>query len=493
MRTRRKDQMQRVGFKALTGLSALLCALLGPPAGAQHEEVLKKLNGDDTVQGTDESKSFRVLFDAYLELDPPPLEVGDGFNLSSIHPDMREWDAVSDWAESSGHMAEAIQKCKTRNIIGLPYGAGEVSGAYRQADLVAAIGVGGSLRQTEFPYLRAMDTIAAYATAEMYRRLEAGQIQPALDLATAHNWVLRQLCDRQFLGEKMHSMQLLIRALASLRDVFYTYQDSIEADQYFELSWYDIPDLRVDRKRLQIPEGDKIISEALLEEVFDHREQADPQQFARAFAWIQAADAPLTQFGAAKRWSMIAEVHGSLEASKERLTLIYDDWWRRWQVQAYDPILDISTQFVRTNPVRYAAVIYSMQNIQEVFTLRNQLAAAVNGSAIAAGLCAYKRTFGVYPDQTEKLYGQFVRKLISDIDPYDEQYGPLRYRLLQGRHSVDTLAGRLWIDAGECVVYGLGQDHEDNLAAEHSDDGAVGDLVLWPPTTVLSRKQGVID
>ena len=75
----------------------------------------------------------------------------------------------------------------------------------------------------------------------------------------------------------------------------------------------------------------------------------------------------------------------------------------------------IDTQFDRTNPVRYAAVIHSMQDIEEAFSVRNQLIAAVNGTALSAGLCAYKQTYGVYPGDKEKLYGQSVRKLISEL------------------------------------------------------------------------------
>ena len=471
-------------------LGCLLAASVAASAAGQREAVLRKLNRDDTVKGTEQSKSYRLLFDAYLQLSSPPEEISDRFNQTTIHPGMSAWAAVSDWAESNPQMAEAILQCKSRNIIGLPYGTGELEQAYQEANLVAAVGDG--FYRIEFPYLDAMDVIAAYATAEIYRLMEAGDAQGALNLAGAHNWVLRQLCDRQFLAEKLQGIQMLIDALANLRDVFYGYQDVISIEQYRELSWYDMPELRPDRNRLHIPEGDRVVSEAVLDAVFDESSRADPEKFADAFASIQSQDAPLTRFGAARRWRMIAAVHDSLEASQERLKLIYDDWWRRWRVQEYDVILDIDSQFERTNPVRYAAVIYSMQDIEEAFSVRNQLIAAVNGTAISAGLCAYKRIYGVYPDDKEKLYGQAVRKMISDVDPYDKDYGPLRYGLLSGPESVDTAAGRLRLDAGECILYSLGQDHSNDRARRHSDDGADGDLILWPPIRAVSRERGLL-
>ena len=172
--------------------------------------------------------------------------------------------------------------------------------------------------------------------------------------------------------------------------------------------------------------------------------------------------------------------------------LIYDDWWRRWRVQEYDVLLETPTQFERSNRVRYAAVIYSVQDIAGIFSVRNQLIAAVDGTAVAAGLCAYHRTLHVYPDKTEKTYGMFVRKLISDIDPFDEEFGELRYRLLSARESIETLDGRLRLEAGQCILYSNGQDHQDGHAREHSDDGAAGDLVLWPPIKALAREQKLV-
>ena len=471
-------------------LGWLLAATVAASAAGQREAVLRRLNSDDTVKGTEQSKSYRLLFDAYLELGPPPEEISGQFNQTTIHPGMTGWSAVSDWVESNPQMAEAILQCKDRNIIGLPYGTDGLDEAYQDANLLA--GVAESFHRIEFPYLGAMDVIAAYATAEIYRRLEAGDAQGALDLAVAHNWVLRQLCDRQFLAEKLQGIQMLIDALANLRNVFMEYQDSITVEQYRELSLYDIPELRPDRNRLHIPEGDRVVSAALLDTVFDESSRADPEKFADAFASIQSEDAPLTRFGAARRWRMIAAVHDSLGASQERLTLIYDDWWRRWRVQEYDVILDIATQFDRTNPIRYAAVIYSMQDIEEAFSVRNQLIAAVNGTALSAGLCSYMRDLGVYPGDKEKLYGQAVRKIISDIDPYDRDFGPLRYRLLSRSDSIDTSAGRLRLEEGACILYSLGQDHVDDRARQHSDDGADGDLVLWPPIRALSREQGLL-
>lgn len=475
---------------ALAGSVGVLAA--AAPAD-RLDDVLRELNAAKFVQGTEESKSYRILFDAFLDLSEPPFEIGEQFNLTTIHPKMSGWTAVSGWAESNPGMAEALLKCKDKNIIGLRYGMDDVPASYREADLVAALGVNGSLRNNQFRYFKAVDTIAAFATAEMYRLLEAGDEQKALDLAIAHLVVLRQFADRLFLAEKLHHLPLLTEALANLRDVFYRYREQISVDQFVDIAWKEIPFLRPDWRRFEMPEADRVVSQALIEEVFNPRNgQADPDKFAETFAAIQSSDAPLTIFGAARRWRQIAEVHGSLEASLDRLNLIYDDWWRRWRVDPYDAILELETQFERTNEVRYAAVIYSMQNIEGLFTIRKHLQAGISAAALAAGLCAYKQELKVFPRDSKQMYAQFVRK-ISDADPYDPDYGHFRYLLLDRKWSIDTTAGRLWVEAGEPILYAVGQDGADDRAAEHTDDGARGDVVVWPPIRSLQRDAGLID
>ncbi len=486
--------MKRDLMALTTGLAVIICPLAAIAADP-IEEVLAELNTGNhsrSVKATKEHKSYPVLFKAYLNLSEPPIELGEVFNQTTIHPGMMEWSAVSGWAESNAAMAEAILESESKTLFGLSYGAANVEAEFRDAGLIADIGAGGSLRNNLFPYMEAIDEIAAFATAESYRLFEAGKTQDGLDLAMANIFVLRQCCDREFLAEQTESISMLTEALVNLRDMFYLYQDQITPEQYGEIASMRIPHLRPDRQRLMIPEGDKVVSSALIKEVFDSRGQADREKFGETFAAIQSADEPLTRFGAARRWRMIAEVHDSEEASQDRLTLVYDDWWRRWRVEEYDPILGLDTQFERTNPIRLAAVLYSMENIEDLFFLRNELLASVYGTAMAAGVCGYNKQFGKDPRNTDMTYATFVRK-ISDRDPFDYEFKPFKYRVLNERFAVDTPYGRLWLESGQGILYSKGLDHEDNRGAEHTDDGAAGDVVLWPPIRAFLRKEGLLN
>ncbi len=484
--------MTRHTSSTLTLLVVLLCSVASSAWG-NLAEVLNELNNDkQTVKGNEESKSYKVLFDAYLDLDEPPMALDEFFNQNTIHPGMADWSTVVGWAESNPKMAQAILESREKIMIGLPYGLEQVPQSYRDAGLVAEVSAEKNILSIDFPYLNALDVISTYVVVESYRLCEAGKTKEALDLSIAHVYLLRQFCDRQFLDEKMNSIILLVDALRNLRDLFYVYMDKITTDEFVNISWNEMPYLNCDRNHLFMPEGDKVVSEALIKSVFTD-DGANQELFASTFAAIQSADAPLTRFGAARRWMRIALVHDSLQSSLDRLQLVYDDWWRRWRVQEYDPILDFPSEFDITNPIRYAAVIYSMQNIEELFNIRNLLVAEINGTAISAALCAYHKTFNAYPDATEKTYGQFLRRNISDIDPFEYSFGFVRYRRLDERKPLDTSAGRLWLETGQGVLWVLGQDHENNWAELHTGDGAEGDIVIWPPIKSISREQGLLN
>lgn len=457
------------------------------------DDLLETLNRHNTVNAREESKSYRLLFDAYLDLTEPPFPVNDAFNQSTIHNQMPDWSVVSAWAESNGHMREAILASRDKLVVGLPYGKENVPPTYQNAGIYIDIVRDQRIGRIDFRYFNAVRTISAYATAEVYRLMEAGRTDDAMDLAMAHIFVLRQFCDRDFLAEKVGSIRSLSEALRNLRDVFHVFLDAISLEQYRNIAIRDIPFLRPDRNRLLMPEADRHVAEARIRFVFNERTgQADPEVFARTFAMVQAAEKPLTRFGAARRWQMIATIHGSLDASLERLKLIYDDWWRRWRIEAYDPILEIETEFSRANPVRYAAVLYSMADIQQLFGIRNQLIAEVNGTAMAAGLCGYHKSFGSFPRGTEMIYAYSVRTR-SDSDPHDFDLAPFQYQLIRERRPVDVPGGRVWIEPGMGLLYSVGQNHVDEQAAVHTNDGASGDVVLWPPIKALQREQGLLN
>lgn len=468
------------------------------PTNVSKDTLLDVLNSHDTVRGSDSSKVWIQLFDAYLELSDPPRAVGKRFNLNTIWPGMDDWDKVSAWAGANPALAEAIIQGSKKSIIGLPYGKGEVPATYSGMGICVDVDIESGRRTLSFEYFKVLDVIQAYVIAESYRRFQSGDVEGGIDLMNANTIVLRMFCDRQFLKEKVFSIRLLDEALSNMRDCFWTYLDKISVDQFQNIAMRELPYLRPDRSRLLIPEGDRFVAEALLNEVFDENTgDSKQEEFSRMFTRIQSEEEPLTRLGAASRWRDIAKRHGGLEGSQERLTLIYDDWWRRWRIQEYSQLLSIGSEFEKANAMRYAGVLFSIENIQELFSVRNNLRVAVYGTAVSAALCGFKRDTGVYPvsndNRVSGLYGSYLSRS-TDKDPYNYRsdfkgLDSFRYRLIKDRTSLDIGTSRIWLESGESLLYSIGQDQEDGVGLLHAEDDSQADIVIWPPVKSLIREE----
>jgi len=482
--------IRRASFLLAFVMLSTLCVPVFGQGDPEVRRIIQNLNTSRSVAGTDASKSYQILFDAYLQMTRPPMPIGPGFNHITVHAGMDRWAEVAGWAESNQAMAEAVIAAQSRAMFGLPYGRHLVSPAYKEAGLFADIATEGDLRRPAYPYLQAIDTIATFCIAEAYRRMEEGDATGALELMVGYLFVLRSCCDREFMNEVLYSIALLNEALANVRDLVWIYMDIISPAELAEVAIDHIPFLRPDRNRLFMPEGDRTVAAALIRSIFDEATgQPDRDAFAQTFAGIQSIEEPFTRFGAMRRWRLIADIHDSRESSLQRLNLVYDDWWRRWRVQEYDPILAIPTQFSRTNPIRYAAVVFALQNIQDLFDVRNELVAAVNGTAVAVGTAGYLRSLGRYPSETTPMFATFIRKR-SDTDPFDPSFSRLRFLSSNQPLTIDTPYGRVDLPRSVPIVYSRGRNRTDSRLTFHSDDGSDGDIVYWPPMKALQRQQG---
>ena len=78
---------------------------VAPANAGSRADVLKKLNDSASTKGSDDAKSWRIFFDACLQMTPPPLPVSDLFNMNTVWPGMDGWSEVSIWAEQNEQMA----------------------------------------------------------------------------------------------------------------------------------------------------------------------------------------------------------------------------------------------------------------------------------------------------------------------------------------------------------------------------------------------------
>ncbi len=481
-----KSQLSFAGASLLAAVAALPCFATETDIAA----VLAKLNEPYTRVAAS-GKSAPKLFVAYLDVTPAPQSIGPDFNLTTIWPGMDEWDATSKWASANQGFLKVLSEVQNALILGVPYGTEGVDPRFVEHGLVALVGTDGELRKVSFPYLDALRTMSALVVADMYRACEAGEFDAAFAVGVAHLRVLRQACDCAMYAEKVAAMTLLADSLSVHRDILWSYEGKLSGDLTRKLATMEYSYLKpADNerlKRLEMPEGDRIVAEALIAEVFDAAGQPDLQKFASVFSQLQSEGEPLTQFGSSKHWEMIAGVHGSLDASEAKLKGIYDNWWRRWRLRQYDPIMGVPTEMSRLNAVRYAAVALAVKDIESLFALRRRVVAEQNGTVLAAGLCAYRTQFGDWPNDIEKAYAVYIPKRF-DFDPYDAKYGHLIYRALPSPKFVDSEFGR--VEVKSCILFARNDDHEPSGYSKHAAGGAADDFVLWPALRALSRGAG---
>jgi hypothetical protein len=477
--------------RSLASVVAATAFLLAADAGAQSPELLKKLN-EPWGRIADQSRSFTRLFTTYLDVTKPPREVGVDFNLTTIYPGMEGFDAVSKWASDNAAMGKTLIDVQNCQVLGVPYGTEGVDPKFVERGLVATIAPGGDLTKVDFPYLKALETISAYVTADMYRLCEAGKFDEAFAIGVAHLRVLRQACDAQMFDEKTACMTMLGDAMSVHRDIIFAYKGKMGLELLRKLATKEYPFLKAtDNERLRrvaMPEGDLYVAAELLKSVFDAGGQADQEKFSKTFSAMQAREAPMTGFGSTKRWERVAGVHGSLDASTIKLNAIYDDWWRRWRMRPFDPMLGLPTELSVVNPVKYAAVVFAARDIESLFVLRRRLVTEFCGLVAGCGLCGYRQQFDDWPNDIEKAYSQFFPKRF-DFDPYDTGYGRMKYEYLGTREKgIESEFGR--VEATGCLLYARSEDNSFDGAARHTAGGKLGDFVVWPPLRAVSRGQG---
>jgi hypothetical protein len=388
-------------------------------------------------------------------------------------------------------MAKAIMDSQQAVAFALPYGRASVPPVYVEKGAFVGIGDGLDVYVADVSYLNSLAVIEAFVAAEMYRLGGEKKFQEAFDLGLATLRVLRQVADQHLLEEKLFAMEAMCDMASVQRDVLQTFLADVPAPvaKKFALAGFAFirPTDGERLRRLEMPEGDRVLAEALIMQLFDAQGQPDTAKFAATMGALQARKEPLSAFGAARRWTEIADVHGSLDATRARLTSIYDDWWRRWRVRYYDTLLDNPTVISRTNKMRYAMVLAMVNDIDRVFALRQRLNAELNGTVLAFGLVAAYRDSGSWPAGLDRTYTQYTVKRF-DKDPWDPTDGRWQYENASSPRAIETDFGRLQVSGG--ILYARGVDKEDGGAKKATNDGLAGDFVAWPALRALSRASG---
>jgi hypothetical protein len=480
---------------------SFLAIVTAPTFGGSRADVLKELNSSASTEGSEDVKSWRIFFDACIEMTDPPFPLSDTFDMNTVWPGMEDWPKVVAWTQENEHMAGVFIESANRALIGLPYGAENVPEEYLTNDIIAEIGADGQLHSFHFGYVHSVKLACLWSTAELYRQFEAGSTKQAIRLLMSELIVLRKFCDREFLKEQLTFMPMLADALSNTRDMFYTYRESLSPAQFRSFAKEGIPYLRADSARLLMPEGDRVVGKALVSELFTATGDPDPAQFREVLTDVQASQEPLTRFGAAKYWESISKIHRGRDDSLARLNKIYDDWWRRWKMRSFHPQLSVDSELTKSNPVKYAAVNIIIRDMQDLFLERDLLTTQINGTAVSAALCGYKNHYEVYPKSIKMMYAQLLQRS-SNVDQfrplllrteadwtlYSFPAGPFHYRKIDKKTKINTLVGDVFVDDGQSLLYSVSFNYEDDRGLHWADD-----MIIWPPLKSLERTAGLLD
>lgn len=475
----------------LTGLfvTTLLAWPVATLAVTTPAELASTLNEHRSVLGPDDEKAWAVLSGPLQQLGPMP----DGVAVSyeQLWPGMDGWDEAAAWSASQSGLAEAVAEASDRIKFGMPYGREAVSEDEIAAGLLVDLGEDDQIIKPEFVYLERFERLLQWIVVESNRQIEAGQVEDGIELLMDGIFLMRLMADRDFLDEKSWAMERLIGLLEVLRDVMYRNQDQMSAELLRRISLTDMPAVRPDRARLFIPEHDRLVCRAFLQNAFDETAGGDAERFPRVYTEIQANAEPLARFGARRRWESLRDGHDALNSSLDRLDQVYDDWWRRWRVNPSSDmgqmILAKLSQFEVMNQARFAAMLVAIQDMQRLFDLRDDLVWEVNATASAAALASYVQNRDTYPSAMRLLYGITGSKEY-DKDIHDLDRRGFVYRVPKVRKSVDIGRTRVWLEPGIGLLYSVGRDGIDGLAARHLDVESGGDLLIWPPAHTLVRE-----
>ena len=99
-----------MNLRLLTLLIAIcpVVFLTAHTGAGSRADVLLELNNSASTNGTEEVKSWKLFFDATLEITEPPLPLSETFNMNTVWVGMEGWEEVSNWAQENEHMGVAF-------------------------------------------------------------------------------------------------------------------------------------------------------------------------------------------------------------------------------------------------------------------------------------------------------------------------------------------------------------------------------------------------
>ena len=506
-----------------TGVAVVIAAMLAVPARA--DEFTDKANAlyQTISQG---KRSDLILLPALANLAAPPVAVNTSLRAALVTTGSRDWSAAEAWANQPTQRAaiDALKRATADDrsgvfmAFGQPYGIDNVSLDMIRAGLYTELGDPPTLAAADFGFMQALDYLVCLANVEATRLAAAGEVTQALEVLSSLVVLGRQMADRAFFVEVDWGLLTMISGLHRMRDVAYGDLQSSSPKLNAE-SLQSFIDRLEDRSgflkidRIRFPQGEQIAADQLIARTIDSRGRANAA-FAPSMARLSTRGRPLRMFSEVSRWEKLAPMHADWFDTTERASRVFRDWYGRWPLTQFDPLLAQPYAFTTLSPVSDSILLAVIPpGMSTLFANRMVLRTEAAGTRTAFAIVAYYHVHRAFPPQIHSIVPRFINPLNDDpfnpalrdrggkppleffvpIRDTRDQFGP-REEPRPHRMNIIVLDGNNFdvsVNQNEFVLYSVGPDGAKNWARNIREDARelyAGDYLVWPPITSLYRR-----
>lgn len=499
----------------LAGVVSVACVAF--PARA--DEYIDRVNAT-FKQIPKDKRSDLVILPVVAKLEAPPAGLRTQERAALIGSKAPNFQGAADWAQKEPQKAviAALDKVAKEEdrlksyAFAQPYGVEGVEVDLISAGMYTELGNPPLLAAARPLYMPALENAGILAHVEASRLAESGDTVGAIKVITDWLFFARQMADRPLMSEKKWAMESMKLALERIRDL--AYQD-FRAEKHT----MEPPKVRAAIERLRpvrgflaldriaLPEGDFLGREQLTLQVLDNSGPID-SVFASTMARVASSDRPLRLFAAEAFWRTAATGHANLRDTRSTLDGLRSDWRRRWDLSPFDPLVATVTEYRRRvqTTSRFAILNGAFDDVDGLFSLRQQLATEAAGTRMSLGVYGYFLRQKLLPKTMAAARPEYIDAV--DKDPYSRSNGDIQF-FVPGRDTPRGPNGeeqprtvtlyppepypsfKINIGSDQYIIYSVGPDDDRGFAAfaTQTRTGIRGDYLLFPPTLSLYRQR----
>ncbi|CAN5810327.1 hypothetical protein BH11PLA1_BH11PLA1_21220 [soil metagenome] len=491
----------------------VLGAVLAPPARGA-DDFIARLNAN--FSGVPASKNAGpILFALLAKMDAPPAALLDPRRAAIVTTNSADWPAIKAWIEAQPQkdLLAGVKKVtdeedwKKSYTFATPYGADAVEKVDPKLvidKLYVELGEPALLQQADFLYLPRMTALEMLLQCEATQQAADGKPAAALDTLIRTCWIGRMMCDREFQQEIAWGLDCMTLALMRMRDV--AYQDSLLSAP--QLTAENIRDVlgrirgragMLGFERINPPAGNRLAAEQLVATVMVPGQGPDADRWATTLGRTLAKDRPLRMFSEMAKWEGIRSVHANAADTAKEVAKVYNDFYARWKLDPFDPIVKAPSDYAKLDRARFALVDSTVIDMERLSAQRAVAIMEAAGTRMSLAAYGYQLGHGgQLPVTLASTRPQIIKE--NDTDPFDPgRRKALGYRAMTALKEITlfpeiiglrTQTFKANILANGFLVYGVGPDGLDNGGSRFTQtvEDEKGDYLIWPPVISLVRQ-----